>query len=839
MKRFFLDILILIFPLLIFSQQKPELKNDYLKYMQDMDAYFENEENKKSKDFKHYMRWRKIYAAKIGNDKSVKNFFALDVEAKKEADRLVLQSSSDRVTHGSWEDLGPHDYYVSDSYSGSALGRISCIAFHPTDPNILFAAGPAGGLWKTVNHGGSWECISNNFIALGISDIVVNPSNPDIIYILTGDGDSPGNQGTYSMGVLKTTNGGLTWQPTGKSFNIESNQAGYCLRKHPFNHDILFMGIKDQGGTTDTTLWVTYDAGNTWYGRLTEVSVYDIEFKPGSSLVSYAATSNGIFKSTNNGFSYFSSSTGLPPNNTYVRLAISVSPSDADNLYVLCGGVPASSMFTGVYKSTDSGSSYTLMGNSPNILATTADGGGTDNQAGYDLCIAVDPANDARVFVGAINGWKSENSGVNWSRETYWTRIFGAVDPFVHADWHNIYYKGSRIYSANDGGIFYSDDQGNSWSEISSGLGVTQFYNIDVHNGEWIGGTQDNGTNEATIGNTQMHGIWGGDGMGCTWHNQDQSIKIISSQGDIVRRQFGSNLLINQSDDNFWDNELAMATNSDHVFAIQFRSTLIRGHQNTFPYDWTWYNTGNSSLNLGGVTGFAQGISDPSIMYLSSQYRLLKSTSIFTTPTAPWDTLPAPLFGLYYEKIVVDSFDVNKVWVICGGYYAGYKVFRSINGGMTWTNISGSLPNTPMRRLVAKSSGLDELYVGTDIGVFYWNENINDWIYFSNGLPTTFVYDLELNDGYLYAGTYGRGIWRTQLYTPCPNSINLSVSDPYSPYTPGKQEYSASNIITSNRIYNGSLGTDIIYRAENRVDLTEGFWAKQGTTFTGTNDGCP
>lgn len=821
----------------LFNQNLPVLQNDYLKYIHEMDKYFENPDNKKSRNYKHYMRWRHEYATKVGTDGTIRNFAQLDIEAKKQAVKLIDRSQNKRQTHGFWEDIGPHDYTVSDSYSSSALGRVNCLAFHPTDNNILFAGSPFGGLWKTTDHGGSWQCITNNFSAIGVSDIAINPSNPDIIYIITGDGDHQ-FQGSESIGVLKTTNGGLSWKEINFGINMGSKLRGYCLRMHPNNPNQLFLGLSSNNLYV-ATLWVTNDAGETWYPRLSGPSVYDIEFKPGSYNTIYAATKLGIYKSIDFGLNFTLSNTGMPNDTTYARLAIATTPSLPDNLYVLCGGVPSSGTFTGLYSSVNSGATYNMMSNSPNILSKTTNGNGADDQALYDLCIAADPINGNRIFVGAINGWKSEDFGVTWSRETYWTRIFGAVDPFVHADWHNVYYRGSRIYSVNDGGIWYSDDQGNSWFEISSGLGITQFYNIDVYNGEWIGGTQDNGTNEATVGNTQMHNIWGGDGFGCTWHNSDHSIKIISSQGDIVRRQFGSNLLINQSDNNFWYNELEMATNTDHVFAFQFGTTLIRGHQNSAPHDWSWHDTGNTPFNNGSAKGFAQGISDPAIMYVASSRRLMKSNSIYTLPTAPWDSLHHPEPGLYYEKIIVDSFDANRIWVVCGGYQPGKKVYRSDNGGDTWTNISGSLPNIPMRRIVAKTSGIDELYVGTEIGVFYWNEIIGDWIYFSNGLPTTAVSDLKIDGGYIYAGTYGRGIWRSELYTLCPNSINLSLSDPYSPYSPGKQVYSASIQITSNRVYEGSFGTNITYSAENHVDLTEGFWAKQGTLLQIDNNGCP
>jgi photosystem II stability/assembly factor-like uncharacterized protein len=824
----------LLVPLLSEAQSKPVPGKDFFAYTKAMDEYYAHRERGKGSGYKQYRRWRHHISYKAGYEGKLMNFEYLDLQALDKV-RMHQPAVPSRQTHGYWEDLGPHDYYTSDSYSGSALGRINCLAFHPTNPNTLFAGGAIGGLWKTTNHGDTWQCITNNFPSISIADVVVHPTNPDIIYILTGSAE--GFQAT-SIGVLKTIDGGITWKPTGLTFDVDNLAYGFCLRMHPVWHDVLLAGFDNDGTGVGTTLYITYDGGATWQSRITNNTVYDLEFKPGDIYTIYAATFLGVYRSTNGGGNFYPSNSGIPMDS--VRLAIAVTPDEPENLFVLIGAVPSSGTFGGLCRSTDSGLSYAIMSTTPNILGRDMLGGGTDQQISWDHCITADPANANRIFVGAINGWKSDDAGVNWSRETWFRREFGAVDPYVHADWHNVYFKGSRIYSANDGGIFYSDDYGHSWSEISSGLGVTQFYNIDIHNGEYIGGTQDNGTNEDNIGgDLQMHNIHGGDGFGCTWHNADQTIKIISSQDDIVRRQFGSNLYIYQETDKFWFNDLKMATNVDHVFAVKAGTNLIRGHQNAFPHDWSWYETGTIPFSDGFINGFRQGVNDPAIMYVASEFMLLKSTSIYTLPTAPWDTLPHPDAGLYYAELAVDSFNANILWVVCGGYTAGKKVYKSVDGGMTWTNISGSLPNIPMRCIEAKTSGTDELYVGTEIGVFYWNEIINDWIYFSNALPSVPVYDLELNEDYVYAGTFGRGIWRSEIYTPCPGAIALTLSDPYSPYTPGTQVYSAEYYISSNRIYSGSLGTTIYYHAGDYIDLTEGFWAKDGTFFQADLEGCP
>ncbi len=142
--------------------------------------------------------------------------------------------------------------------------------------------------------------------------------------------------------------------------------------------------------------------------------------------------------------------------------------------------------------------------------------------------------------------------------------------------------------------------------------------------------------------------------------------------------------------------------------------------------------------------------------------------------------------------------------------------------GVTWTNISGSLPNVPVNCIAYENGPLDALYIGTDIGVFYRNNDIGDWIPFTNGLPTVRIMDLEINNTYnlIRAGTYGRGLWSSSLYTTCPSWYTLTpLNDPSNPNYTGFQFYEASSFITSSRIITGGPGTDVTYKAGSSISL--------------------
>lgn len=837
---------------LAFSQdKKPILGTDFHKYVREMEAYYKTHDKGRGSGYKQYMRNRHTMASKVGAEGIIKNFSALNLTAFKGEKNKATKNAKVKYTHGLWEDMGPHDYLDSDSYSGSGIGRLNCMAFHPTDLNTIWVGTPAGGIWKTTNHGGDWTCISNDFASMGVTDIVVNPTNPNQIYILTGDGDGADS---FSIGVLKTNDGGLTWKETGLKFGILQTIIPRAMRMHPTNPDILFV-------TTNWGIFKTVNAGDTWTHVNLDLFAWDIEFKPGDPSIIYAVNSNGVLKSINGGDSFNYANTDFPANESSVpfpknwdRLSLAVSPSAPNNVYVLCGGVPSAGQFSGLFKSTNQGASWQRLSNTPNILGGDSGGGDARNQATYDLALDVNPTNDAQIFVGAINCWKSDANGTaeTWSRETNYLRSFAAVDPFVHADFHAVKFRGQRVYACNDGGIYFTDDYGHSWSEISSGIGATQFYNIDIDASGYIGGTQDNGTNEANFGNMQMHNIAGGDGFGAIWHKTNHSIKFLTSQDNIWRRQadplglIPANININSGSTGsgeFWfctlknDND-----NAGILWAIQNTEKLIRGNQmNDISFaTWNWYDSGNEVLGDGILKGYSQGVDNPNLMYAAHELNLLKTTNAYGTP-ANWTVITPPEPGLYFEDILTDPTNSQRIWVVCGGYLEGKKVYQSVNGGTTWLNISGTLPNVPVNVIALQPGGGDKLYIGTSIGVYHRSNTMTDWAFFSNNLPNVPVFDIKLNATHVYIGTFGRGIWRSELYTFCPEDLNLTQANETitNIYSPGTQVHSAENYIISTRQYLGSVGTNINYNATQFVDLKDGFEIKKDAFLEVKNKGCP
>ncbi len=204
-----------------------------------------------------------------------------------------------------------------------------------------------------------------------------------------------------------------------------------------------------------------------------------------------------------------------------------------------------------------------------------------------------------------------------------------------------------------------------------------------------------------------------------------------------------------------------------------------------------------------------------------------------------WNTTITPSYGMTY--IAINPTNSLNIFVTIGGYDSWSKVYESTNGGDNWNNISGSLPNVPVNCIAYDPGSANGIYIGTDIGVFYRDDNIGDWIPFMNGLPHVVVRDLEINNtsGLIRAATYGRGLWSSSLYSSCPSGYALNPgNDPGNPNYTGFQFYEASGTITSTRIVHGGVGTDVTYKAEGKIILEQGFHAYVNNKFCATLGPC-
>ncbi|KAA0229397.1 hypothetical protein EDS67_11945 [candidate division KSB1 bacterium] len=667
------------------------------------------------------------------------------------------------IPSANWTSLGPTSWVLTSNSVAPGLGRVSAITFHPTDANTIFLGTPAGGLWKSTNGGASWSTNTDNLPVLGVSSIVIDPTNTNIMYIATGDNDG---SDTKSVGVLKSTDGGATWNTTGLNFQVTESRRIYKLLMHPTNSNILVAAASNG-------FWKTTNAGTTWsrkgmggYYRTTR----EIEFKPGDPATVYATVKSvtspypmDFWKSTDTGETWTQITSGVPT--TANRLEIGVTPANANYVYLLVSK-SADNSFGGLYRSTDSGVSFTTQSTTPNILGYLTNGSDvTAGQGSYDLAFGVSPTNADELYTGGVNIWKSTNGGVNWTNKTHWVYNTNP-NAYVHADVHLFEFNGSNVYTGTDGGFFKSTDGGTTWSDLSAGMNTTEYYRIasDPNSANLVyGGAQDN-----TITRYSGSGIWdsfmSGDGAECLVDRTNSNIVYSATQRGSLKRSSNAGVTWSSIKNNITETG---AWVTPYVMDPVSNTTLYAGYVNV----WKTTSSGGSWTKLSTFANTATIVdlqvapSDANYIYVTKTANVYRSSD----GGANWTGITAGLPAAAYKQIAVASNDPQKIWLTLSGYLSGNKVWASTDGGATWTNYSGTLPNLPFNTIVYHNNGgTDALYAGADVGVYYRDNTLSDWQLYQTGLPNVPISELEIhaNSGKLRAGTFGRGLWETDLVPP-------------------------------------------------------------------------
>ncbi|MES2772911.1 MAG: 3-coathanger stack domain-containing protein [Bacteroidota bacterium] len=728
-------------------------------------------------------------------------------------------------SYGSWSNFGPSAITRYGTGYNSGFGRVNCIAFHPTDENTLFIGMPQGGIWRSTNNGSSWSALSDDIPSGSVSGIVVDYNNANTIYVLTGDGDASGGGfvSSYgflqqSVGVLKSTDGGDTWNQTGTFPSTVGAFYGYKLIQHPTISSTLFAA------TTDG-IYRTTNSGTTW--TLEQVGNFtDIEFRPGIASTMYAVARGGsdpFWKSTNSGATWSNAGISGDPG-TASRLAIGVSAANNTYVYLLCGPATGAGSFRGVYRSTNSGEDFSLRTTTPNILGYPTNGSDDEDQAGYDLGIEVDPNDADEIITCGINIWRSTNGGTTMVNETYWQDNVASATEYVHADVHNLTYHPNninKIFAVSDGGVGISLNDGVDWDFISGGLQIMATYHADWYepNSDLMAnGTQDNGTNVKYGATNTLRHIYGADGFDCVIDQNNILDIVYVANGSVSRTTDGGLTRTSitptgvgtfpQLARSFGDDNDILAGGSASVFRSTNRGT-------------SWIEETTPSGNR--VLTTCQ--SNSNRVYAGSGTALWRSDD----KGVNWSAISGnPGWPTGVNITDLDSRPSNStvIWACFGGYTEDKKVYYSSDSGRNWSNLSGSLPNVACHSITLDLR--NTVYVGTDIGVFVRPSGESDWQPYLNGLPKTPVSELMANntDSTIIACTFGRGNFIDSFYRTCRTSGTLIVSGTLS----GNRFYEY-DAISSSATVTGGQGTNVLMKGVDNVTLTEGFEAKSGNLF--------
>ena len=711
---------------------------------QAFDEAWEGRAYEKGKGWKQFQRWywfmdQRTWPSGQRLDPAVYMEAAAEVKAAR-------QRGAGQRNASVWEPLGP-TLWNSISYN-PGNGRVNTVAIAPSDPSIMYAGTPASGLWKSTNGGNGWASLYTDLPSMGISGIAVHPTAPDTVYIATGDGDGGD---TFSAGVLKSYDGGQSWNTTGLNWTIGQARNVRALRMHPWNPLRLMCA-------TTNGLYRTVNGGTTW-SQAGSASFYDVDFKPGDSVITYACNDK-FYRSSASGFTYTVITNGLPSSDIVGRMAIGVTPADPELVYLLCSNEEDGS-FLGLYRSIDGGLSFEERSSSPNIFGYDEDGSDEGGQSWYDMALAVDPVDPLTLYIGGVNVWKSTDGGLSWTIMSHWTSP--SEIGYTHADIHALEVLDGKLFCASDGGLYVSEDDGEEWSDLSAGLDITQFYRLggsEMQSDLIMAGAQDNGSNRF-LSEEWTH-VFGADGMEAAVDPSDPFTVYASYQQGGLMRSYDRGVnwdFIGDEvpDDGPWVTPFAIDPNNTDLIVAGYTNVWIGEVQGTF---WNMASDWDSQTT---VRCLAIAPSDGNVIYVGRNDLLMRSDF----GGGFWQPIDGGLPNLSPTSFAVDPFDPMHVWISFSGTSAGSKVYESNNGGNSWTNQSIGLPNVPVNSLALNPGAVNGIYAGTDLGVFYRDDLLGAWEPFGESLPNVVVTELEVNlaSGKLRAATYGRGIWQADLYT--------------------------------------------------------------------------
>lgn len=713
----------------------PVTSRNYHEICKQLDAYFQEEFELTTdcwdNDMVKYQRWKWWWRDRVNADGSFPELRDQWLESLK----MRTGHAQNRDNQPSWQHEGPKN---NPSYGYWGMGRTKNVAFHPTNPNIMWVGTPDGGIWKTSDGGQTWDTQGDGLPYLPVSVILVDHQNPDNIYISLGD---KGGWWMWNLGVYKSTDGGQTWAPTGLDWQLAQNNVIYNMIMSPADPQTIY--IASNRGIMRTT-----DGGQTW-NTLRTGEYTDIEFKTGNPNTIYAAHHNywgssQVVVSTDNGDTW-TQITQFTDTENEIRLA--VSPLQPDWLAV---------HFSRGHRlliSKDNGQTYV------ENVAPEDDWG----------VFSFSPTDTNIIYLCGVVMHRSLDQGATWAPITHWYN--DGIHAEVHADAHDLVlspHNPDEVWYCNDGGIYRYEESTETWTDFSSGLAITQFYRIDISQvGQLkiMAGSQDNGgwLRTQSAGWTHTNG---GDAM-C------QIVDPVEPNY-LYTEYYGGNDIY-RSNNNFFSS-VNIADNipgnpsgdwvTPFILNPQNNKTFIVGLHDVYRS----FDRGNTfhkiSENLTGsvdnkIRDVVMAPSDTNFIAVAA-----RSNRIYKTVNGGqnWTNHLVSTATEEITRIAIHPSNPQRMWVTKGGYASGKKVFATTNGGTNWQNKSGNLPNVPFNCIIFDTL-TNYLIAGSDIGVFYTDADNIDWKAYGIGMPAVYVLDLKVRQSSrrLYAGTHGRGVFSVSL----------------------------------------------------------------------------
>lgn len=739
-------------------------------YLLSNNNLFETEELKTSGAMEALQLWsaQRAYPNKnVPTDK----FFAAFQEKKLNTNKVQAEQE--------WKAIGPKNIG----------GRTIAIAIDPQNPDVIYAGSAGGGLWKSVTAGAgeeAWEYVSTGFPVHGVGAIAINPENSSEMFIGTGEVYNYSNtlggvavretRGSYGIGVLKTSDGGNTWV---KSLDWSYNEKGAVLSLEidPLNPSIVWAG------TTEGT-FKSVDGGENWNLVNNTIMVTDIVANPIAPDTVYIACGNlgtpgnGIYRTLDGGNNWEKLTEGLPANYGGKAL-LDIYKADPNILYASIGDGYTSGDPSWLCKTTNAGDTWEIVNTTP--YATY--------QGWFSHFVVINQNDPDEVLAAGVDVWKSNYGGNNLTQKSYWYKWYlgqtyagepEGPDDYSHADHHAFAVHPDNpnvVYFGNDGGVFATVDFGETFMGLNGGYQTTQFYGgFSVAQNDSnlaMGGLQDNAT-AVYLGETSWLRAVGGDGS-WTAINEVQGYLYGSWQYLNIRR----------TDDVFNSAQYVAPPSTSPAFiapyAVGHIDPLIMYAASQKIYKSTnggssWQNTASGAL-ISDNLAVSMAVSPYNDNLVFVGYAPFNSSAqVFRTIDggSTWEDITVGLPDRYPMDIAFDMQDENNVYIAFSGFGTSH-IFKSEDLGDTWVDIGEGLPDVPTSTVAVHPYDSDILYVGNDLGVYVSFDRGETWNEFNAGLPdAVFAMDLSFStsNDVMRLATHGNGVYESKLLDD-PTSVNI------------------------------------------------------------------
>jgi photosystem II stability/assembly factor-like uncharacterized protein len=694
-------------------------------------------------------------------------------------------------------------------------GRVSRAAGVPGDPLTYYAATASGGVWKSSDGGSNWKPLFDDQPVASIGSLAVAPSDPNIIYVGSGEANIRGNVAAGN-GIYKSTDAGKTWQQVWK----QEGQIG-TLIVHPTNPDIAFAAVLGHafGPNPERGVYRTTDGGKLWQRVLSnaapaDAGASDVCFDPTNPRILFAGIwqtrrrpweltsggpGSGLYLSRDGGDSWKqltgkedqppeTPGKGLP-DGIWGKVGVAVAPSDPRRVYALIEADKG-----GLYRSDDGGETWKLV-NPGHFLR---------QRAWYYSTITVDPKNADVVWCPQVPMLKSIDGG----------KTFKRVKGLHHGDNHDLWIdlrNARRMIASNDGGVDISLDGGESWSSPS--LPIAQFYHVAVDNDapyHVSGAMQDLGTAEGPsnsltaggINNCDWHDVGGGEAGHTTHDPTDPNIVYAGEYGGYItrynhrtgQRRNISIYPVNPSGHGGedlryrfqWTAPILVSPHDPkiiyHGSNVLFKTTDAGAHWTAVSPDLTRNDKSKQKWSGGPITGdntgaeiydtifaLAESPRERDFLWAGTDDGLVhvsrdggKSWANVTPQGSPeWGTVAC---------IEASPFDAGTAYVVVDAHRLDNThpyLFKTSDSGKTWTNLAEKLPVDIYLHAVREDpQRKGTLYVGSERGVAFSTDDGATWQQLKLNLPTVAVHDLIVKNNDLVVGTHGRSVWILDDLTP-------------------------------------------------------------------------